>query len=90
MRNGAEPGDALADTVGDIVSLTSARLNLLITNGETIAAGVRVLYGGSVTARNVGELVAQPDVDGALVGGASLDADGFAQLCAVAAGGPLP
>jgi triosephosphate isomerase (TIM) len=60
------------------------------TYGETIAAGVRVLYGGSVTARNVGELVAQPDVDGALVGGASLDADGFAQLCAVAAGGPLP
>jgi triosephosphate isomerase len=60
------------------------------TYGETIAAGVRVLYGGSVTARNVGELVARPDVDGALVGGASLDADAFAQLCAVAAGGPLP
>jgi triosephosphate isomerase (TIM) len=58
--------------------------------GETIAAAVRVLYGGSVKARNVGEIVAQPDVDGALVGGASLDADEFAQLCAVAAGGPLP
>ena len=39
---------------------------------------------------NVGEIVGQPDVDGALVGGASLDADGFAQLCAIAAGGPLP
>ena len=60
------------------------------TYGETIAAGVRVLYGGSVRARNVGELVAQPDVDGALVGGASLDADEFAQMCAIAAGGPLP
>jgi triosephosphate isomerase len=58
--------------------------------GDTIAAAVRVLYGGSVKARNVGELVAQPDVDGALVGGASLDADEFAQLCAIAAGGPLP
>jgi triosephosphate isomerase len=58
--------------------------------GETIAQGVRVLYGGSVKAKNVGEIVGQPDVDGALVGGASLDADEFAQLCAVAAGGPLP
>jgi triosephosphate isomerase len=60
------------------------------TYGETIAAGVRVLYGGSVKAKNVGEIVAQPDIDGALVGGASLDADEFAQLCALAAGGPLP
>jgi triosephosphate isomerase (TIM) len=60
------------------------------TYGDTIAAGVRVLYGGSVKAKNVGEIVAQPDVDGALVGGASLDADEFAQLCATAAGGPLP
>ena len=50
------------------------------TYGETIAAGVRVLYGGSVRARNVGEIVGQPDVDGALVGGASLDADEFAKL----------
>ena len=58
--------------------------------GETIAAGIRVLYGGSVKPGNVGEIVAQTDVDGALVGGASLDADGFAQLCAIAAGGPLP
>jgi triosephosphate isomerase (TIM) len=46
-----------------------------------LAAGVRVLYGGSVNAKNVGELMAQPDVDGGLVGGASLDADGFADLC---------
>ena len=60
------------------------------TYGDTIAQGVRVLYGGSVKAKNVGEIVGQPDVDGALVGGASLDADEFAQLCAVAAGGPLP
>ena len=60
------------------------------TYGETIAGGVRLLYGGSVRARNVGEIVAQPDVDGALVGGASLDADEFAQMCAIAAGGPLP
>ena len=55
-----------------------------------IASGVRVLYGGSVNAKNVGEIVAQEDVDGALVGGASLQADQFAQLSAIAAGGPLP
>ena len=51
---------------------------------------MRILYGGSVKANNVGEIVEQTDVDGALVGGASLDAEGFAQLCAIAAGGPLP
>ncbi|HEY6574475.1 MAG TPA: triose-phosphate isomerase [Mycobacterium sp.] len=55
-----------------------------------IASGVRVLYGGSVNSKNVGEIVAQEDVDGALVGGASLDAEQFAILSAIAAGGPLP
>ncbi|MBY6541171.1 triose-phosphate isomerase [Rhodococcus sp. BP-349] len=54
------------------------------------AAAVRVLYGGSVSSKNVGEIVGQTDVDGALVGGASLKADEFATLCAIAAGGPLP
>ena len=49
-----------------------------------------MLYGGSVNAKNVGEIVAQEDVDGALVGGASLDAEQFATLSAIAAGGPLP
>jgi triosephosphate isomerase len=55
-----------------------------------IAETVRVLYGGSVNAKNVGEIVAQDDVDGALVGGASLDGEQFAILSAIAAGGPLP
>ena len=55
-----------------------------------IAEGVRVLYGGSMNAKNVGELVAQEDVDGGLVGGASLDGEQFATLSAIAAGGPLP
>jgi len=55
-----------------------------------LAAGVRVLYGGSVNAKNVGEIVAQDDVDGALVGGASLDGEQFAILSAIAAGGPIP
>ena len=58
--------------------------------GAAVADEVRVLYGGSVKSSNVGELVAESDIDGALVGGASLDADDFAKLCALAAGGPLP
>ena len=49
-----------------------------------LADDVRVLYGGSVKSSNVEALMAQPDVDGALVGGASLDADEFAQLCRLA------
>ena len=46
-----------------------------------LADGVRILYGGSVKATNAAEILAQPDVDGALVGGASLDADEFAAIC---------
>jgi triosephosphate isomerase (TIM) len=55
-----------------------------------IADTVRGLYGGSVNAKNIGDIVAQDDVDGALVGGASLDGEQFATLSAIAAGGPLP
>ncbi len=58
--------------------------------GGGVGEGVRVLYGGSVKSDNIAELVEQADIDGALVGGASLDADEFAKLCALAAGGPLP
>ena len=58
--------------------------------GQEIADEVRVLYGGSVKSSNIGELIAQSDIDGALVGGASLNGDEFAKLSAIAAGGPLP
>lgn len=53
--------------------------------GDAAADRTRVLYGGSVTAGNVAELMAGADIDGALVGGASLDPDGFTALCAGAA-----
>ena len=53
--------------------------------GDTLAKNMRILYGGSVKAENVGEIVGQPDVDGGLVGGASLDGEAFAKLCALAA-----
>ncbi len=45
------------------------------------AGGVRILYGGSAKPDNIAPIMAQPDVDGALVGGASLDAGQFAQIC---------
>jgi len=48
--------------------------------GTGAAAGARVQYGGSVTPGNIAELMAEPDIDGALVGGASLDAERFAEI----------
>ena len=48
--------------------------------GEELANGIRVLYGGSAKPGNIAELVAKPDVDGALVGGASLKAADFASM----------
>jgi len=54
--------------------------------GDDIAGGIRILYGGSVKSGNVSEITAQPDVDGALVGGASLDGTEFANLAANAVG----
>jgi triosephosphate isomerase len=54
-----------------------------------VAKPVRILYGGSVKAANAAEILAQPDIDGALVGGASLDPEEFTAIC-VAATNPVP
>ena len=48
--------------------------------GAEAAAVVRIQYGGSVKPTNAAELMAEPDIDGALVGGASLEADDFARI----------
>ena len=48
--------------------------------GPALASGMRILYGGSVKPDNIDALMAQPDLDGALVGGASLDAVAFARI----------
>jgi triosephosphate isomerase len=53
--------------------------------GESIAADMRILYGGSVKPENAKPLMLQPDIDGALVGGASLDPKTFAAICKAAA-----
>ena len=49
------------------------------TNAD-VAASVRIQYGGSVKPENVDELMRKPDIDGALVGGASLKAESFARI----------
>jgi triosephosphate isomerase len=59
-----------------------ALIRKLLTDqfGEETAQAVRIQYGGSVKPNNIAELMAQPDIDGALVGGAALDADSFAAI----------
>jgi Triosephosphate isomerase len=49
-------------------------------HGDDVGKSVRIQYGGSVKPENIKELISQEDVDGALVGGASLKADSFVQL----------
>ena len=56
------------------------RQTLVELVGQSSAAAVRIVYGGSVKPDNVDGLLAQPDIDGALVGGASLQADSFARI----------
>jgi triosephosphate isomerase (TIM) len=48
--------------------------------GDDVAAKMRILYGGSVKPENATALMSQPEIDGALVGGASLDAKSFAAI----------
>jgi triosephosphate isomerase len=68
----ASTGDAANIVVKDFIRPAIAALY-----GEKTAQAVRVLYGGSVTGANAAEFFAQPDIDGALVGGASLKLDEF-------------
>ena len=56
------------------------RRTLTETHGKDIADEVRILYGGSVKPENISQLMSEADIDGALVGGASLDAESFAKI----------
>lgn len=69
---------ATPDDAQEVCGAIRARLAALYD--QTVADAVRVLYGGSVKSSNVAELMEKPDVDGALVGGASLKADEFAKI----------
>ena len=57
------------------------RGRLVERHGDEVGQAVRIQYGGSVKAANIAAIMAQPDVDGALIGGASLDAEEFASIC---------
>lgn len=74
----ASPEDA-QDAIGQIRGL------LKDIEGDEFADSVRILYGGSMKPENVGEIIAQEDVDGGLVGGASLEIESFAELISAAA-----
>jgi len=71
----AATGENANAVVRDVI-----RTALGILHGQEVAAGTRVLYGGSVTAANAVEFFSQSDIDGALVGGASLKVDEFSAI----------
>jgi triosephosphate isomerase len=74
-------GTGMTASAGDAQAVIGAiRAEVLSHVGPKAAQGVRIQYGGSVKASNIAEIMAQPDVDGALVGGASLDPAEFARI----------
>jgi triosephosphate isomerase len=80
-------GTGRTATADDAQTMCRAIRNAVATRfGAESAASIRIQYGGSVKAGTTAELMAQPDVDGALVGGASLDPDEFARIVQFAAG----
>ena len=80
-------GTGRTATPADAQAVHSAiRRRLAERLGTALADGMRILYGGSVKADNAAALLGQPDVDGALVGGASLDAAAFTAIVAAARG----
>jgi triosephosphate isomerase len=70
---------ATPDDAQEVCAAIRGRLAELYS--AELAARTRVLYGGSVKAANIASIMVQPDVDGALVGGASIDPDEFASIC---------
>jgi triosephosphate isomerase (TIM) len=70
----AQPGDAQ-----EVAAAIRERVSAI--HGREVAADVRILYGGSVKADNIAAMMAEPAIDGALVGGASLDAGEFTKIC---------
>ena len=74
-------GTGRTATAGDAQAVIGAiRATIAEIHGAKAADKVRLQYGGSVKAANIGELMSQPDIDGALVGGASLDPAEFARI----------
>ncbi len=75
----AASGPGANTTIASAIRATLAQLY-----GDDVAQAVRVQYGGSVTPKNIAEFLGQPEIDGALVGGASLVAGDFVAICQAA------
>lgn len=75
IGTGKTASDAQAQEAHGVI-----RREVAVRYDSAVADSVRILYGGSVKPENIAGLIAQPDIDGALVGGASLKADSFAAL----------
>ncbi len=80
IGSGRAADGAEAGRVGALI-----RETLAARFGAAAAGQVRIQYGGSVTGANIAEFIGQPEIDGALVGGASLNAAEFIRICAIAA-----
>lgn len=78
-------GTGLVPTTGDVAAMHGAIRGALAQQDTALAAATRLLYGGSVNGDNAAELLGTSDVDGALVGGASLTASKFVPIIAAAA-----
>jgi triosephosphate isomerase len=74
-------GTGKTATPDDAQEVIGALRNRLAERYGNTADRGRILYGGSVKANNVAAIMSQPDIDGALIGGASLDAEEFARIC---------
>ena len=79
-------GTGRTPSTGDIAEMHAHIRRLLAARFGREAGGMRLLYGGSVKPGNAREIFAVPDVDGALVGGASLTAAAFVPIIEAAAG----
>ena len=78
-------GKSASGELAEDIIKTAVRETVAGLYGSDIAKAVRIQYGGSVKPGNMEEYMAQPNIDGALVGGASLDVDDFAALVEIAA-----
>ena len=77
-------GTGVTATPAQAQEVHAAIRALVADKDAALAAGLRILYGGSVKPQNAAELFAQPDIDGGLIGGAALVADDFLAICQAA------
>lgn len=77
-------GTGVTATPAQAQEVHAAIRALVVEKDAALAAGLQILYGGSVKPQNAAELFAQPDIDGGLIGGAALVADDFLAICQAA------